>query len=308
MASPQPENGFTRLSNELFEQIIMRPFSKRQRAILDLLIRLSYGCGRKSAYIPKLSDFIVCGIDKHHIKPELIQLEQMNVIGWNKGKQEFRVVKDYDRWAIPHPDADRLERMHSLVGLNLNGYQNSNQENEESYRNGNQEVTKTVTLELPKGQLEGSKNLHGSKGREVPKENIKEKVKEIIIMPDFELTLDERQALELLYQIFDPRSADNQWIRNISTQYPQVHLSNTALSLITWLDGRPREREKKNANHRMRFLNFVKTEAKSNPRAEKTSSPDDSFLDAARRLEEQIEQQRRRAAASSDTHREAVLN
>jgi CRISPR/Cas system-associated endonuclease/helicase Cas3 len=50
LANPQV-NQFTKLSNELFEAIMQSDFSKRQRNILDLVIRMSYGCGKKIALL-----------------------------------------------------------------------------------------------------------------------------------------------------------------------------------------------------------------------------------------------------------------
>lgn len=42
MANPQPDQ-FTRISNELYRAIMQSDFTKRQRNILDLVIRMSYG-------------------------------------------------------------------------------------------------------------------------------------------------------------------------------------------------------------------------------------------------------------------------
>jgi phage replication O-like protein O len=51
MASPQVENGFARIANELLEAICQRRCSGAQLRILLAVVRPTYGYGRKSARI-----------------------------------------------------------------------------------------------------------------------------------------------------------------------------------------------------------------------------------------------------------------
>jgi len=74
MASPQTENGHVRIATELFNQILMRDFTKRQRAVLDLIIRFSYGCNKKTAYIPKLRYFEIGGVHQKKAAAEIREL------------------------------------------------------------------------------------------------------------------------------------------------------------------------------------------------------------------------------------------
>ena len=96
MANPQPDK-FTRLSNELFEAIMQTDFSKRQRSILDLIIRASYGCGKKFALL-RPSDFEVVGVYKSHIKKELDYLTRTKVIF--RDGERISLNKDYDQWRV----------------------------------------------------------------------------------------------------------------------------------------------------------------------------------------------------------------
>lgn len=66
MASPQLEHGYMRIANEIWEQIMMRAFTKRQRAILDLILRLSWGCQKKTARVRHQSDFELVGVGRTH--------------------------------------------------------------------------------------------------------------------------------------------------------------------------------------------------------------------------------------------------
>lgn len=110
MANPQPDE-FTRISNELFEAILLSNFKKRQLNIILLVIRLSYGCGRKYAVL-RQADFKIIGIDKSDIKKELDQLIQSGVLTIDG--ERIALNKDYDRWQIfrAHPGgADKFKQV-----------------------------------------------------------------------------------------------------------------------------------------------------------------------------------------------------
>lgn len=110
------------------------------------------------------------------------------------------------------------------------------------------------------------------------------------------LTSEQQQALQILYQITSLRDGDTNWIQNIATQYPDTDLAKTALALVTWLNERPGERDKKNANHRQRFLNFVKRAAESGenqhslPREKETPIQKEppQYLQIAQKVRDQI--------------------
>ncbi|GIQ67421.1 replication protein [Xylanibacillus composti] len=103
MANPQPDK-FTRISNELYEAIMQTDFSKRQRNILDLVLRMSYGCRKKFAIL-RPSDFELAGVGRNHVKQELQYLSSAKVlvvdgdlIGMNKNYEQWRVnlIKMFD--------------------------------------------------------------------------------------------------------------------------------------------------------------------------------------------------------------------
>lgn len=65
MASPQKENGYTSIANELLEQIYGRRFSTSQFKILLLVIRFTYGFNRKFASLS--NSFISNGTGIHEV-------------------------------------------------------------------------------------------------------------------------------------------------------------------------------------------------------------------------------------------------
>lgn len=103
MASPQKENGYTSIANELLEQLYRRRFSASQLKILLLVIRFTYGFNRKTAALS--NSFIAAGTGMHEItvSKEVGTLLRDNVLKLHK-KPSFhnsRVIginKDYEGW------------------------------------------------------------------------------------------------------------------------------------------------------------------------------------------------------------------
>lgn len=170
MANPQPDK-FTRISNELFEAIMQTDFSKRQRSILDLIIRASYGCGKKFAYL-RPSDFEVVGVYKSHIKKELDYLTKTKVIF--RDGERISLNKNYDQWRVSLNKISDQDKLSEILRRNLSGEvtktvtkvtktvtENSQPDEEEvtktvtsGYQNSNSEVTKTVTDTPPSSTIE----------------------------------------------------------------------------------------------------------------------------------------------------------
>ena len=117
MADPQVENGYVRLSNELHEQIMVSYFTERQIRILELIIRLSYGCQKKVAYIPKQSYFEIVGVGEGHIKNQLDLLIRDKVI--TRDDNYYTINKDYDQWRVSRAKGYSPQNLTDMVSLNL---------------------------------------------------------------------------------------------------------------------------------------------------------------------------------------------
>ncbi len=64
MASPQAENGYTKISNEIMEQLSMIRIPGEARQVLDTILRKTYGWSKKSDSI-SLSQFMkMTGLSK----------------------------------------------------------------------------------------------------------------------------------------------------------------------------------------------------------------------------------------------------
>ncbi len=140
MVNLQPTVPHLRIPHSITEALMMSSFTKRQRRIIDLILRLSWGCGKTSATIPRRRDFEVLGVAETHIGKELVELVKSKVIFIQGNDYSFN--KDYDQWQIPRVRPYMPAKLTELVRLNLNG----------TYGSGKsipQELTKTGSSNLP---------------------------------------------------------------------------------------------------------------------------------------------------------------
>ena len=100
MSSPQVENGYTRIANELYEKILVFPFTKRQLLIVLAVIRKTYGFGKKEddMTLTQLAD--MTGIDLANVSRTVKELHCMNVLLKQQGRYGYvlGISKDYRKW------------------------------------------------------------------------------------------------------------------------------------------------------------------------------------------------------------------
>jgi phage replication O-like protein O len=102
MSSPQVENGFTRIANELLDQILLAPLRGQQMKIIFFLIRKTYGYGKKSDKLSLQQWADGIGIERHNVWRELQGLIDGNMIhvqdNGPKRPKTYSVNKDYETW------------------------------------------------------------------------------------------------------------------------------------------------------------------------------------------------------------------
>ncbi len=198
MANPQP-NQFTKISNELFEAIMQTDFTKRQRNILDLILRLSYGCRKKHAIL-RPSDFEMVGVGRNHIQQEIKMLIKCNVL-FVQG-EIYQLNKDYDTWRVTIHRYFETEKFEKILHRNLSGIvpELGTDGDEQTIPETGIGVPETGTIfdnddgeKFPKQEHHSSQNRNtavpktgigtlnepsGDAGSRVPKESIKESIKE----------------------------------------------------------------------------------------------------------------------------------
>lgn len=99
-ASPQLEDGFIRIANELMEAILGFGFSHREVVVLFSIIRKTYGYGKKTDDISASQLTDLCKVPRQHVTTTLNSLAQCNVITKSPGKfgTIVGIQKNHKKW------------------------------------------------------------------------------------------------------------------------------------------------------------------------------------------------------------------
>ncbi len=147
MADPHQNDAHLRIAHTLLEQFFVSDFSKRQYKLLLFILRLSWGCGRKFAVIPRLSDFRHVGIGHQHIRRELETLIRDGVLQVNEDWTRWSLVKDFDKWRISRAGDYDLEALKELIYRNIDMFKKvPGTAEDDARRAGNIEDIEIVTI------------------------------------------------------------------------------------------------------------------------------------------------------------------
>jgi len=100
MASPQKENGYTAIANELLEALAMIRIPGEARQLLDVILRKTYGFNKSEDAI-SLSQFVLkTGLKKNAVCKGLNKLKKLNLITQkvNDIANTYRFNKDFSTW------------------------------------------------------------------------------------------------------------------------------------------------------------------------------------------------------------------
>lgn len=95
-ASPQCENGYTRLANEIIEALMRTNLSAYQSRILWAIWRRTYGYHKTQDWIANRQLVEMTGIKKPHVSRTVSELIMRNMVTQAGNKVGFN--KDYTRW------------------------------------------------------------------------------------------------------------------------------------------------------------------------------------------------------------------
>ena len=103
MANPQIENGYTKIANELLEEIIKRDFSKRELKVIFSVIRFTYGFNRKESDLSSRYLEPITGIDQANISRTIKDLESKKILLIDKSNNhsqlnKISINKNYEQW------------------------------------------------------------------------------------------------------------------------------------------------------------------------------------------------------------------
>lgn len=112
MGSPQIEDGYTKLANELLDAVISFNFSSRQYKVIMAIIRKTYGYNKTNDDISLTQIEKMCSMPKSHVSTTIKDLVDMNVLDKQKGVYGFNlsVKKDYSEWVLLGAKKSKQER------------------------------------------------------------------------------------------------------------------------------------------------------------------------------------------------------
>lgn len=98
--SPQLEDGYTRIANELIEAIACAGFTANQHAVLWAILRKTYGYNKKSDDISLSQIAEMTGVDRSNVRRALISLSAQQVIIRSNGVHSNKISlnKNYSQW------------------------------------------------------------------------------------------------------------------------------------------------------------------------------------------------------------------
>ncbi len=138
--------GHTQIPHWLFQCLLLLDLSKRELKVVLLVIRLTLGCQKKWAKIIQ-RDLRIIGVGETHAKEVLIRLLETRIIILNEKTQTYGLNEDYLNSQLTKSVS--IENLDRLVGRQLL---------KESYQNGKQELTETVSKSLPIQEVSTSQN------------------------------------------------------------------------------------------------------------------------------------------------------
>lgn len=96
MASPQIENGFTRIANEIMEALMRTNLSAYQGRVLMAIVRLTYGWQKKEDSITNKRIVELTGLNKAHASRTVSELVARNMV--TKAGNKIGLCKDHQGW------------------------------------------------------------------------------------------------------------------------------------------------------------------------------------------------------------------
>lgn len=105
LASPQLEEGYTRLANELLDAMLRAGLTSRQWAVVMAVVRKTYGYNKKSDDIGLGQLATMTGIDKAHLSRTVRELAGSRVLHRKVGAfgHTLSVNKNYAQWKLTGP-------------------------------------------------------------------------------------------------------------------------------------------------------------------------------------------------------------
>lgn len=192
MASPQLENGYTKLANELYEQFSKLDASGSAWRVLFVIVRKTYGFHKKEDRI-SLSQFEEhTGLSRKAVCHGLAELVKLNVIVAKKESyiNEYSIQKNYELWgSVKLVTSYQNDTKSSVLMVTKTSYQNDTYKRKERKKDISDKSQSMKKNKMGRyredGHNEYEEVIDIDSGEEVPdefdeREKINQKVTELI--------------------------------------------------------------------------------------------------------------------------------
>lgn len=121
MASPQVENGYTKISNELLEAVIAIRLSGEESQVFWHLVRKTYGFGKKEDAISMGQFSKATGINRPCICRALNKLIAKNIVikKDNRKANIYCIQKDYTKWKVLSKKITVIKKDNTLLSKKI---------------------------------------------------------------------------------------------------------------------------------------------------------------------------------------------
>ncbi|BCA91914.1 replication protein [Vreelandella aquamarina] len=113
---PQVEDGFVRIANELYQALARSRMTGNERAVVDAVIRLTYGYQRKAARITGETFANWTGMDSSDCSSIVTELVRRRILHRAGSRSPISLNKDYSQWEKPKGAQRRVKRKGSEPG------------------------------------------------------------------------------------------------------------------------------------------------------------------------------------------------
>jgi phage replication O-like protein O len=96
MASPQLENGYTKIANEILDCLCCFRIPGELRLVLDSIIRKTYGYNKKEDRISNSQFVLMTGLKKGDVSRSLAKLLTHRIV--SRSDNKLRLNKNYEEW------------------------------------------------------------------------------------------------------------------------------------------------------------------------------------------------------------------
>ena len=124
MASPQTENGYTKIANEIMEALARNRLSGQERQIVDVVLRKTYGFNKKEDVISMGQFSKLTGINRPLVARLLKSLLHKMILRVtqkdNTKGNSYIFQKDFEKWKVLHKKITVTQKDNTPVTQNDN--------------------------------------------------------------------------------------------------------------------------------------------------------------------------------------------